>query len=120
MRFATRHLTRIDSAVSTERLSMSSVQVLIDQKAALENEIARTIKLAEEKKKLLEEQIATQRAEEIAQGRAEIERVMKKYNLSSNEAFGPMPTAAKKPGGSVTPRGSYLSEIRQYYSGRLA
>jgi len=98
---------------------MSSLQVLIDQKAALENEIARTLKLAEEKKKLLEEQIAKQRAEEITQGRAEIARIMQKYNLSADEVFGPPPNGQRKSGEGAK-RGSYLAEIRQYYSGRLA
>ena len=37
---------------------MSSLQVLIDQKAALESEIARTLKDAEDRKKALEAQIA--------------------------------------------------------------
>lgn len=100
---------------------MSSVQLLIDQKAALENEIARAIKVAEEKKRLLDEQIAKQRAAEIAQGRAEIQAIMKKYNLSHDEAFGSAPPAAKKSATPATPgkRGSYLSEIRQYYNGQF-
>lgn len=119
MRNAQGGITRMDCAVSFERSSMSSLQVMIDQKAALENEIARTLKLAEEKKKLLEEQILKQRAEEITQGRAEIARVMQKYNLNADEAFGPPPTALQKSGNGGK-RGSYLSEIRQYYSGRLA
>lgn len=99
---------------------MTSVQLLIDQKAALEQEIARAVKLAEEKKKLLEEQIAKQRAEEIVQGRAEIKRIMQKYDLSPEEAFGPPPTVHPTNTGKGAKRGSYLSEIRQYYSGRLA
>lgn len=95
---------------------MSSVQLLIEQKAALENEIARAIKAAEEKKKSLDDQIAKQRAQEISQGRAEIRALLAKYNLSPEEALGAEP--------AVTPaadnkRGSYLSEIRQYYNGQL-
>ncbi len=103
---------------------MSSVQVLIDQKAALEAEIARTIKAAEERKKALEVQIAKQRAEEVMQGRAEIKRLMEKYNLSAEEAVGIAAAVQNKPGGlknsSARKRPGYLAEIRQYYSGRAA
>ena len=55
---------------------MPSVQVLIDQKTALEAEIARTLKAAEDRKKTLEAQIAKQRAEEIIEGRAAIRKLM--------------------------------------------
>ena len=97
---------------------MSSVQLLIEQKAALENEIARAIKAAEEKKKNLDEQIAKQRAEEIARGRAEIRALLAKYNLSPEEALGAEPAVTKKPA-TGNKRGSYLSEIRQYYNGQF-
>lgn len=110
--------------LTLSRYSMSSVQVLIDQKAALEAEIARTIKAAEERKKALEVQIAKQRAEEVMQGRAEIKRLMEKYNLSAEEAVGIAAAVQNKPGGlknsSARKRPGYLAEIRQYYSGRAA
>jgi hypothetical protein len=98
---------------------MSSLQVLIDQKAALESEIARTLKDAEDRKKALEVQIAKQRADEITQGRAEINRVMQKYNLSPEEALGIAKAPQQKKVGAGK-RSGYLSEIRQYYSGRSA
>jgi len=98
---------------------MSSVQLLIDQKLALESEVSRLIKAAEEKKKLLEEQIAKQRADEIRQGRAEIAKIMQRYNLSPEEAVGDPPVAQRKSGDS-SKRSSYLADIRRHYSGRVA
>jgi hypothetical protein len=98
---------------------MSSIQVLIDQKAALESEIARTLKDAEDRRKALEVQIAQQRAEEIKQGRAEINRVMQEYNLSPEEALG-LANGPKQKKMGPGKRTGYLAEIRQYYSGRAA
>lgn len=95
---------------------MSSVQLLIDQKAALEIEIARAVKAAEEKKKALEAEIAKRRADEIAQGKAEIAKLMQQYNLRPEEVFGPAAASAKA-GGVAGKRSGYLSEIRQYYKG---
>ncbi len=95
---------------------MPSLQVLIDQKAALEDEVAKTLKAAQEKKRALEIQIQKERAEEIVRGRAEIERLMQKYSLSVADVFGSgtllkSAQAKDKPG--------YLSEIREYYNGRF-
>lgn len=110
--------------LTLSRYSMSSVKLLIDQKAALEAEIARTLKAAEDKKRALELEIAKQRAEEIIQGRAEIKRLMEKYNLSPEEAVGVVVAAQKKTGakktGAKSKNPGYLAEIRQYYSGRAA
>lgn len=97
---------------------MTTLQILRDQKAALETEIAQTLKAAEERKRALEAQIEKQRAEEIALGRAEVQRLMKKYNLSPADVFGPESSTKKY--GSGAKNSSYLSEIRQYYSGRLS
>lgn len=97
---------------------MTTLQILRDQKAALENEIAKTLKSAEERKRSLEAQIEKERAEEIAQGRAEIQRLMKKYSLTPADVFGPGAPVSKK-SGVPDKSSSYLSEIRKYYSGQF-
>lgn len=100
---------------------MSSLQLLRDQKAALEEEIARAIKAANEKKMALEAQIEKERIQEILLGRAEIQKVLKKYNLSIEEALSTTAPVVAKGGssgtGGVPVKGtSYLSEIRTYYN----
>jgi hypothetical protein len=99
---------------------MNSLQLLREQKAALEEEIARTIKAANEKKLALEAQIEKQRIQEILQGRAEIQKILAKYNLTMEEAISTAPPVVGKQGkdgsGGVPVKGSsYLSEIRTYY-----
>lgn len=100
---------------------MSSLQLLRDQKAALEEEIARAIKAANEKKMALEAQIEKERIQEILLGRAEFQKVLKKYNLTIEEALSttaPVVTKDASSGtGGVPVKGtSYLSEIRTYYN----
>jgi hypothetical protein len=111
------------------------MQVLRDQKAALETEIARIMKAGEEKKKTLEEAIVRQRAQEIAQGKAEIQKIMQLYSLSAAEVFGGAAPSGKNAAcgycaaevfGGASPSGKkaavgksegYLSEIRKFYNG---
>lgn len=94
---------------------MTSLQHLRDQKSVLEAEMARVIKATNEKKLALEAQIEKHRIEEILQGRFEIQQVLKKYNLSKEEAFGTA-TPMVIQGGVSAKGASYLSEIRQYYN----
>lgn len=100
---------------------MSSLQLLRDQKAALEEEIAKAIKAANEKKMALEAQIEKQRIQEILLGRAEVQKILVKYNLTIEEAISTAPPVLSKQGkndiGGVPVKGtSYLSEIRTYYN----
>ena len=77
--------------------------------------MARAIKAANEKKLALEAQIEKERVQEILQGRAEIQKILKNFNLSKEEAFGTgAPMVIKE--GVPTKGSSYLSEIRQYYN----
>ncbi len=96
---------------------MTSLQLLREQKAALEDEIARAIKAANEKKLALEAEIEKQRVQEILLGRAEIQKILKKYNLTMEEALSTaMPVVAKGTAGVPVKGTSYLSEIRTYYN----
>jgi DNA-binding protein H-NS len=108
-------VTDLYSTYPEAKRIMSSIQVLRDQKAALETDIARIMKAAEEKKKTLEDAIVRQRAQEIAQGKAEIQKIMQLYNLSANEVFGGAAPSGKKP--AVGKSESYLSDIRKFYNG---
>ena len=99
---------------------MNSLQLLREQKAALEEEIARAVKEANEKKMALEAQIEKQRIQEILFGRAEVQKILIKYNLTIEEAISTAPPVVTKEGkvsGGVPVKGtSYLSEIRTYYN----
>lgn len=95
---------------------MSSIQILRDRKAALEGDIARILKAAEDSKRSLEQQIARHRADEIAEGKAEIEKIMQKYNLTSAEIFGVSAPASAKMN-VVLKRSGYLTDIRQFCIG---
>ena len=101
-------------------LAMNSLQLLREQKAALEEEIARAVREANEKKRALEAQIEKQRIQEILQGRAEVQKILIKYNLTIEEAISTAPPVVTKEGkvsGGVPVKGtSYLSEIRTYYN----
>ena len=101
-------------------LAMNSLQLLREQKAALEEEIARAVKAANEKKMALEAQIEKQRIQEILHGRAEVQKILIKYNLTIEEAIStaaPVVTKEGKVTGGVPVKGtSYLSEIRTYYN----
>ena len=99
---------------------MNSLQLLREQKAALEEEIARAVKAANEKKMELEAQIEKQRIQEILYGRAEVQKLLVKYNLTIEEAISTAPPKVTKEGkaaieGVPIKGSSYLSEIRTYY-----
>lgn len=93
---------------------MTSLQNLRDQKVALEGEIAKALKAANEKKLELEAQIEKERAQEILEGRIEIQKILTKYNLSMQEAFSTAAPVVTKVGRPVK-GSSYLSEIRALY-----
>lgn len=97
---------------------MTSLQNLRDQKAALEGEIAKALKAANEKKLELEAQIEKEHVHDILQCRDEIKKVLAKYNLSMQEALSTTTPAVTK-AGMPSKHNSYLSDIwvgRTYYN----
>lgn len=94
---------------------MSAVQHLQEQKAALEMEIAMAVKAAEARRKALEAQIAKERAAEVEEGKAEIQKLMARYHLTPKEVFGVSVIPAKK---SANAKTGYLAEIRQFYGNK--
>ena len=67
---------------------MTTLQLLQQQKAALDAQIAAALKEQIAREKALELQRIKQREDEIAKGTAEIKALMTKYKLSKDDLFG--------------------------------
>ena len=94
---------------------MTSTQTLKEQLAAIEAETIVAVKAANEKMLALDTQIEKQRIQEILQGRAEVQAVMKKYNITKEDVLSTAPPVIAKEG-VPTKTTSYLSEIRAHFN----
>lgn len=97
---------------------MNSVQSLMEKKAALEKELAETVKQAEAQKRNLEIQIERERHAEIIKGTQEVQKLMQIYNLSRQDLLTALDTEATRQKANPKPKeddGSLLSEMRKYY-----
>ena len=94
---------------------MTSTQTLKEQLAAIEAETIAAVKAANEKMLALDTQIEKQRIQEILEGRAEVQAVMKKYNITKEDILSTAtPVIVKE--GVPTKTTSYLGEIRAHFN----
>jgi DNA-binding protein H-NS len=94
---------------------MNSAPTLKEQLAALEYETANAIKAANEKMLALDVQIEKQRIQEILEGRAQVQEIMKKYNITKEDILSTAPPVIAKEG-VPTKTTSYLGEIRAHFN----
>jgi len=94
---------------------MNSAPTLKEQLAALEAETANAIKAANEKMLALDAQIEKKRVQEILEGRAQVQAIMKKYNITKEDVLSTAPPVIVKEG-VPTKTTSYLGEIRAHFN----
>ena len=94
---------------------MTSTLTLKEQLATIEAETIAAVKAANEKMLALDTQIEKQRVQEILEGRAQVQEVMKKYNITKEDILSTAPPVIAKEG-VPTKTTSYLSEIRAHFN----
>lgn len=100
---------------------MTDLELLRQQKLALDSQIAEAVRLDQARKKALELQAMREREAEIIKGTAEIQALMKKYKLTKNDVFDegkPRPTVTQTytTPSSASPKKKTLEEMRQFYN----
>jgi hypothetical protein len=100
---------------------MDNLKQLQEMKSALERQISEAIESERARQRAIEEQQARLREAEIAKVQADVQMLMRKYDLTSEDVLGiPRPptksTTVKKPMFNKGPdRSQSLREIRSFY-----
>lgn len=100
---------------------MTTIELLQQQKAALDFKIAEAIRLEQARQRAHDLQLMKEREAEIIKGTEEIQALMKKYKLTQKDIFNegkprspvPLPDAA---GTGDAPRKKTLQEMRQFFN----
>ena len=96
---------------------MNSVQSLMEKKAALEKEMAQTIKQAESERRKLEQQIEHERQAQVEAGMREIKKIMETHNLNHPDVVRRLHSENLRQKGQIKDEDTgLLAEMRRYYN----